>query len=109
VLDLHLQSESITSTFYGYEIQLSKLYTRNVFNKFKETLKSSTAFGIREDAERNSYYLVEHRKVETDFPWLQHAFRVKAVYNEHSPEGSIFSCECLHWDHTGIETVLNVE
>jgi hypothetical protein len=45
-----LQAENIMSTFYGYEIQLSKLYTRRVYNKFRDTMKSSTAFDIKEDA-----------------------------------------------------------
>jgi hypothetical protein len=39
-----LRSEEITSTYFGYELQLSKLYTRWVYNKFKETYKSSTTF-----------------------------------------------------------------
>jgi hypothetical protein len=69
----------ITATYYGYELQLSKLYMRCVYNKFKETYKSSTTFSIHEDTSRNKYYFVEHRVVLTEFPWLQHAFHVKAV------------------------------
>jgi hypothetical protein len=67
-LILFLQSEEITATYYGYELQLSKLYTRHVHNRFKETYKSSTTFSIREDISWNGYYFVEHRVVQTEFP-----------------------------------------
>jgi hypothetical protein len=69
---LFLQSEEITATFYDYELQLSKIYTRHVYNRFKETYKSSTTFSIREDTSRNGYYFVEQRVVQTEFTWLQH-------------------------------------
>jgi hypothetical protein len=87
---LFLQSEEITTTFYGYELQLSKIYTRRVYNRFKETYKSSRVFSIRDDTSRNVYYFVEHRVVQTEFPLLQHAFHVKAVYNHQNPENSTF-------------------
>jgi hypothetical protein len=60
---LFLQSKEITATYYGYELQLSKLYTRCVYNRFKETHKSSTTFSIREDISWDGYYFVEHRVV----------------------------------------------
>jgi hypothetical protein len=41
---LFLQSEEITATFYDYELQLSKLYMRRMYNRFKEIYKSSTSF-----------------------------------------------------------------
>ena len=96
-----LQSEEITPTYFGYDLLLSKLYTRRVYNRFKETYKSSTAFSIREDTSQNGYYFVEHRIVQTEFPWLQHAFRIKAIYNHQNPENSVFFCECMNWEHTG--------
>jgi hypothetical protein len=65
---IFLQSEEITTTYYGYELQLSKLYTRRVYNRLKETYKSSIAFSIHEDTSRNGYYFVEHRVVQTEFP-----------------------------------------
>jgi hypothetical protein len=46
---IFLQSEEITTTYYGYELQLSKLYTRRVYNRFKATYKSSTTFFVSED------------------------------------------------------------
>jgi hypothetical protein len=92
---LFLQSEEITTTFYGYELQLSKIYTRHVYNRFKETYKSSTTFSIREDTSRNGYYFVQHRVVQTEFPRLQHEFHVKAVYNHQTPENSTFFYQCM--------------
>jgi hypothetical protein len=78
---LFLQSEEIAATYYSNELQLSKLYMRHVYNRFRETYKSSTSFSIHEDTSQNGYYFVEHRVVQTEFPWIQHAFHEKAVYN----------------------------
>jgi len=96
-----LQQDEITTTNFGYEIQLSKLYTRRVYNKFKETYKSSTSFSVREDPSRNGYYFIEHRAVQTEFSWLQHAFQVKALYDHTNPENSTFLCQCMNWEQTG--------
>jgi hypothetical protein len=97
-----LQLEEITATYDGYELQLSKLYTRHMYNRFKETYKSSTTFSICEDTSWNGYYFVEHRVVQTEFPWLQHMFHVKAVYNHQNPENLTFFCHCMSWEHTCI-------
>ena len=80
-----LQQDEITITNFGYEIQLSKLYTRRVYNKFRETYKSSTSFSVDEDPTRNGYYLIEHKAVQSEFLWLQHAFQVKALYDHTNP------------------------
>ncbi|KAK3153632.1 hypothetical protein QOZ80_2BG0178640 [Eleusine coracana subsp. coracana] len=96
------EREILTSTYYGYEAQLGKLYTRKVYNKFKEELKSGTAFSTREEPGNVGYYLVQHRKVDTNFPWLDHAFCIKAIYNIIDPEQSEFKCECMTWEHTGL-------
>jgi hypothetical protein len=52
---------------------------RCMHNIFKETYKSSLTFTIREDMSRNGYYFIEHRVVQTKFPWLQHTFHVKVI------------------------------
>ena len=39
-----MQSEVKTTTKFGFEVQLSKVYTRAVFADFKETLYRSTTF-----------------------------------------------------------------
>jgi hypothetical protein len=85
-LCVFLQSAEIIATYYAYELQLSKLYMRRVYNRFKKTYKSSTTFSICEDTSRNGYYFVEHRVMQTEIPWIQHAFHVKAVYNHQNPK-----------------------
>jgi hypothetical protein len=74
ICSLFMQWEEIIATFYGYELQLSKIYTRHVYNRFKEKYKSSTTFSICEDTSWNVYYFVEHKVVQIEFPWLQHEF-----------------------------------
>jgi hypothetical protein len=41
---LFLQSEEITTTYYDYELQLSKLYMRHVYNRFKEHTNQAQLF-----------------------------------------------------------------
>jgi len=99
---LLFQSAPIVNTEYGFDIQLSKLYTRGVYNRFKEVMKSHTAFSIEDNAEKGAgNYLVRHRKVDTNFPWIEHSFEVVGSYNAESPESSVFKCECLTWQNTG--------
>jgi hypothetical protein len=62
-----LELEEIPSSYFGYELQLSKLYTRRVYNRFKETYKSSIILSIHEDTSQNGYYVIEHRIVQTEF------------------------------------------
>jgi hypothetical protein len=95
-----LQSKEITTTFYDYELQLSKIYTRHVYNRFKETYKSSTIFSICEDTSRNGYCFVEHKVVQIEFPWLQHEFHVKVVFNHQNPKNATILCQCVTWEHT---------
>ena len=97
-----LQSEPVTLTHHPFEHQLSKVYSRNVFNKFKETQKASTRFTMRPDPGKNEYYLVKLRPVKRDFPWMQHEFCVKAMVDVDDPENSVFSCECMTWEHIGM-------
>jgi hypothetical protein len=100
ICSFFLQSEEIIATYYGYELQRSKLYTRRVYNIFNETYKSSTTFSTCEGTSQNGYYFIEHRVVQTEFPWLQHAFHVKEIYNHQNPENSTFFCQCMTWEHT---------
>jgi hypothetical protein len=71
-----------------------------MYNRFKETYKSSTTFFIHEDTSRNGYYFVEHRVVQTEFPWLQHAFHMKVVYNHQNLDNPTFY-ECMASEHIG--------
>ena len=43
----------VASTFYGYDNQLSRVYTRAVYKVFASRLKSSTAFYVRPDPNCN--------------------------------------------------------
>jgi hypothetical protein len=45
---------------------------------------------------------LEHRKVPTDFLWIEHAFRVRAIYNRKNAENSMFNCECMTLEHKGM-------
>ncbi|KAG2606332.1 hypothetical protein PVAP13_4NG226311 [Panicum virgatum] len=100
--EFNSQAPVIASTFYGYDNQLSRVYTRAVYKVFASRLKSSTAFRVRPDPDKAGYYLVKHTRPPTDFPWLCHEFWVKAVVNEEIPEESEFNCECMRIEHTGM-------
>jgi hypothetical protein len=71
-----------------------------MYNRFNETYKSSIAFSIFEDTSQNEYYFVEHRVVQTEFPWLLHAYHMKVVYNHQNPDNSTFFCQCMAWENT---------
>jgi hypothetical protein len=71
---------------------------RRVYNRFKETYKSSTIFSICETTSQNEYYFVEQKVVQIKIPWLQHAFRMKAIYNHQNPENSILFYQCMAWE-----------
>ncbi|XP_039787154.1 protein FAR1-RELATED SEQUENCE 5-like [Panicum virgatum] len=100
--EFNSQAPVIASTFYGYDNQLSRVYTRAVYKVFVSRLKSSTAFRVRPDPDKAGYYMVKHTRPPTDFPWLCHEFWVKAVVNEEIPEESEFNCECMRIEHTGM-------
>jgi len=83
------------NSFYGFDLQLSRLYTRKVYNRFKETLKSRTGFNIKDDPSgRAGYYIVQHRTTRKEF-------RVKAEHDNQNPERSTFGCECMRWENSG--------
>ncbi|XP_039804983.1 protein FAR-RED IMPAIRED RESPONSE 1-like [Panicum virgatum] len=100
--EFNSQAPVIASAFYGYDNQLSRVYTRAVYKVFASRLKSSTAFHVRPDPDKAGYYLVKNTRPPTDFPWLCHEFWVKAVVNEEIPEESEFNCECMRIEHTGL-------
>ncbi|KAL6880616.1 hypothetical protein ACP4OV_012181 [Aristida adscensionis] len=96
------QAPNITATQYAFEKQASRVYSRAVYQEFRDQYYSSTGFLIRDDPQKPGYYLVHHRKNKSTFPWLQHEYRVKARYNEENPEESVFECECMTWENTGM-------
>ncbi|KAG2649634.1 hypothetical protein PVAP13_1NG122519 [Panicum virgatum] len=100
--EFNSQAPVVTSTFYGIDNQLSRVYTSVVYKVFQERLKSSTTFHVRPDPDKACYHLVKHTRPPTNFPWLCHEFWVKAVVNEKIPEESEFNCECMRIEHTGM-------
>ena len=90
-----MQSEVKTTTKFGFEVQLSKVYTRAVFADFKETLYRSTAFRAERCPENPTKYLVHHYNRSDAFDWARHNFQVVA-----DEEKSVYECECKLWTHT---------
>ena len=94
---LHLQKEQNTLTFYGFDTQMAKLYTRAVYSEIRKRLKLSTLFTATE-TEEPTKYLVRYNHPQKLSVWAQHAFQVVA-----DPVGETYECECRLWDHTGEE------
>ena len=92
-----VQGKPDTRTHYGFEKQLSKVYTKAVYKDFRKKLKKSTLFAIKEDPELLvPHYLVRFKKPCKVFSWSQHEFKVEA-----DPTGGKYKCECMNWEHTG--------
>ncbi|CAL4969684.1 unnamed protein product [Urochloa decumbens] len=96
------QGPSVPYTQYRYDKQLACVYTRAVYHEFKERFLSSTAFFVRPHPNKANYFLVSHTRPPTEFPWLQHEFWVKAIVKRDVPEESVFECECMRMEHTGM-------
>lgn len=92
---LHVQKEQNTLTFYGFDTQMAKLYSRAVYSKIRNRLKLSTLFTATE-TEEPTKYLVCYNNPQKLSAWAQHAFQVVA-----DPVGETYECECRLWDHTG--------
>ncbi|XP_040256240.1 protein FAR1-RELATED SEQUENCE 5-like [Aegilops tauschii subsp. strangulata] len=90
------QKEENTLTFYGFDTQMAKLYSRAVYSEIRERLKLSTLF-MATETEEPTKYLVLYNKLQKLTVWAHHAFQVVA-----DPVGEIYDCECKLWDHTGI-------
>ena len=89
------QKQQNTLTLYGFNTQMAKLYSRDVYSEIRKRLKLSTLFMVTE-TEEPTKYLVRYNKPQKLFAWSQHAFQVVA-----DPVGEIYDCECKLWDHTG--------
>ncbi|XP_020174482.1 protein FAR1-RELATED SEQUENCE 5-like [Aegilops tauschii subsp. strangulata] len=85
-----------TLTFYGFDTQMAKLYSRAVYSEIRKRLKLSTLFTATE-MEEPTKYLVRYNNPQKLSAWAQHAFQVVA-----DPVGETYECECRLWDHTGI-------
>ena len=90
-----MQKEQNTLTFYGFDTQMAKVYSRAVYSEIRKRLKLSTLFTTTE-TEEPTKYLVRYNNPQKLSAWSQHAFQVVA-----DPVGETYECECRLWDHTG--------
>lgn len=90
------QSEIKTTTQFGFEVQLSKIYTRAVFAEFKEAHYRSTAFRAEQCPDNPTKYFVHHYNRSDLFDWARHEFQVVA-----DVKNGVYECECKLWTHTG--------
>ena len=93
-----VQVEVIRACKSRFDKQLSRVYTRDVYQEYKREYANSTAFLIEPnpDPEVRNGYLVRHEKGAGSFCWAQHAFKVVA-----DKEAGVYECECKQWEHTG--------
>ncbi|CAN6338260.1 unnamed protein product [Urochloa humidicola] len=93
------QAEVVRACKAKFDEQLSRVYTRAVYQEYKKEYNNSTAFVIRpnpDPAVKNGW-LIKHESGEGSFCWAQHEFKVIA-----DKEAGEYSCECKQWDHTGL-------
>ena len=81
-------------TFYGFDTQMAKVYSRAVYSEIRKRRKLSTLFTTTETKEPTKY-LVRYNHPQKLSVWAQHAFQVVA-----DPVGETYECECRLWDHT---------
>jgi hypothetical protein len=91
------QAKIIRVTLQPFDLDLSRVYMRVVYKKYKETYMNNTAFHITDDKECENGYLVTHTNESRKYAWYQHSFKVIA-----NVEDEIFECECHTWEHTGM-------
>jgi hypothetical protein len=70
-----------------FDEQLCRVYTRAVYQEYKQEYNNSTAIVIRTDP--------NHEQGGGIFYWAQHEFKVVA-----DKENSEYRCECKQWEHT---------
>uniref|UniRef100_K3XQ28 Protein FAR1-RELATED SEQUENCE n=1 Tax=Setaria italica TaxID=4555 RepID=K3XQ28_SETIT len=93
-----IHSKRLTRSKWPFEIQVSRIYTRNVFKDFEKKMIDCTAFDIEDNPiEGETCYLVTHTNRSSKISWGQHQFKVRA--NKGNGE---FHCECKEWQHTGL-------
>ncbi|XBI05105.1 hypothetical protein VPH35_133302 [Triticum aestivum] len=73
------QKEQNTLTFYGFDTQMAKLYSRAVYSEIRNSIKLSTLFTVTE-TEEPTKYLVRYNHPQKLSMWAQHAFQtIKAA------------------------------
>jgi hypothetical protein len=91
-----MQTEVVRACKSRFDEQLSRVYTRAVYNEYKREYINNTAFVIEPDPGVECGYLVKHEKGDGTFCWAQHAFKVVA-----DKAAGVYKCECMQWEHTG--------
>jgi hypothetical protein len=92
-----MQSETVADSNWPFEVRVGRVYTRAVFNRFEESMKSATAYRVTVDPERGVHsWLVQHTKTSKKLVWGQHQFNVTV-----DTERELFTCECRVMEQTG--------
>jgi adenine specific DNA methylase Mod len=89
-----MQTEVVRACKSRFDEQLSRVYTRAVYNEYKRKYINSTAFVIEPDPEVECGYLVKHEKGDGTFCWAQQHSRwwltkQQACINANACSGSI--------------------
>ena len=84
------------TTQFGFEVQLSKIYTRVVFAEFEQTHYRNIAFRSEHSPHNPTKYLVRHYDQSDNFDWARHEFQVVVDVTN-----GIYECECKLWTHIG--------
>ncbi|CAD6336577.1 unnamed protein product [Miscanthus lutarioriparius] len=89
-------SKTLTKSKWEFEIQMGRIYTRNVFKDFEKKIVDCTAYKIEDNTEAGrNCYLVCHTNKTAKITWGQHKFKVRA-----DKENGDLSCEFREWEHT---------
>lgn len=73
-----------------FEIRIARAYTRDVMNRFNETIKYATAYRITHDSDGGiNDWLVQHTTRSNKIVWGQHQYKVVA-----DVDGQKYTCEC---------------
>jgi hypothetical protein len=73
-----VQAEVVRACKSLFDEQLSRMYTRVVYNEYKREYANNTTFVIEPDPDVQCGYLVKHEKGTEVFCWAQHVFKVLA-------------------------------
>ncbi|EER88376.1 hypothetical protein SORBI_3010G141700 [Sorghum bicolor] len=76
------QAYNFRVTLQRFDGHLSRVYTRAVFKKYRDTYVYSTAFRIDPDADNIDSFLVTHTNQSWQYAWFQHSFKVQANVRE---------------------------
>jgi len=90
------QADNFRLTLQHFDIHLSRVYTRAVYKKYRDTYIYNTTFRIDLDADKADSFLVTHTNQSWKYSWFQHSFKVEANVEE-----GRYTFECKTWEHTG--------